>query len=355
MNNPKVFIVILNWNGLFDTLECLKSVFKLDYPDFQVIVVDNGSVDNSVKSLREAYPEVIMIESKSNLGYSGGNNIGMKYAFENGGDYIWLLNNDTVVESDTLSILVNAAEKELDIGLVSPIIYYYNEPKKIQFCGSYVDWKNQTIQYPEITDRNLRGNEIFINGKEVCLWGTALLIKKNIVDKIGYIDERYFVYWEDTEYSLRALRNGYRNLVCISSNVYHKVLPSLTSISGIRRPHYYYFMCRNQYFLGMKYFSGRLWLPYVGKYLSNVLMTLLYLKNHNAAEEADACLDGVYAAFRGIEGPWNKHIKMPQLLKRNFHYFSSRHPYFWSALLKGDFAHIFTEASKRIKHRYANR
>lgn len=110
MKYPKVFIIIVNWNGLKDTLECLQSVFKQDYPNFEVIMVDNGSKDNSVQVIRNAYPQIILIENKENLGYTGGNNVGMHYAVNSGSDYVWLLNNDTVVEPDTLSKLVAAAK-----------------------------------------------------------------------------------------------------------------------------------------------------------------------------------------------------------------------------------------------------
>lgn len=110
MSYPKVFIIILNWNGLEDTLECLESVFKLDYPNFEVIVGDNGSTDESVAIIRKTYPQVIMIENKENLGYTGGNNIAMHYAMDHLADYVWLLNKDAVVEKDTLSKLVRSAE-----------------------------------------------------------------------------------------------------------------------------------------------------------------------------------------------------------------------------------------------------
>lgn len=102
MYYPKVYIIILNWNGLKDTLECLESVFKLDYLNFEVIVVDNGSTDDSVNVILKTYPQVRLIENRENLGYTGGNNIGMRYAIERDADYIWLLNNDTIVEEDTL-------------------------------------------------------------------------------------------------------------------------------------------------------------------------------------------------------------------------------------------------------------
>lgn len=107
MNHPKVYVIILNWNGLEDTLECLGSVFQMDYQNFEVLVVDNGSKDNSINFIKTKYPQVVLIENKENLGYTGGNNIGMRYALNNGADYVWLVNNDTVVMVDTLSKLID--------------------------------------------------------------------------------------------------------------------------------------------------------------------------------------------------------------------------------------------------------
>ena len=108
---PLIYIIILNWNGLQDTLECLGSILKMDYPNFRVVVVDNNSTDNSVDIIRKAHPQVSLIENKENLGYTGGNNTAMRYAMQHSADYVWLLNNDTTVEADTLSKLVFAAEE----------------------------------------------------------------------------------------------------------------------------------------------------------------------------------------------------------------------------------------------------
>lgn len=346
MNYPKVFIIILNWNGLQDTLECLESVFNLDYPNFEVIVVDNGSIDDSVEIISKRYTQVILIANEENLGYTGGNNIGMRYAMEHTADYMWLLNNDTVVEPDTLSKLVDAAEKFPDIGLVSPVIYYYDEPDKVQFCGSYVDWGNSTILYAAIKDAQV--SDEFQCGENVCLWGTALLINKHVVEKVGYLMEKYFAYWEDTEYSIRAIKGGCRNLICPSARIYHKTAPPLPGVVQ-QSSHYFYYMIRNQYLLGAHYFKefGRLY--FLRKYLSDVLVTTMYCSRCNNSEAAEACLDGAWAGIRGIGGPWDKSVKMPAWLKKVFYCLSSWHPYFWASLLKGEFLNISSEALKRIR------
>ena len=347
MKFPLVSIIILNWNGLRDTLECLESVYKLDYPNFEVIVVDNGSTDGSVTVIREKYPQVILIENKENLGYAGGNNIAMQYAMKQDADYVWLLNNDIVVESDSLSKLLGTSESRPQIGLASPVVYYFNNPEMIQFCGSYVDFKNKTIVYPE--DKNLHIDDDFIDGENVCLWAAALLIKKNIVEKIGYFEEKFFAYWEDTEYSVRALKSGYRNAVCTSAKVYHKTPKRQYPGAGIKRvPYYYYFMTRNMYYLGNKYFRS-----FLGHYLSFVLMLFKYCNEDINAEAANACLQGAWDAFHGISGGRPMNAKAPASMRRIFYLCSSWHPYFWANLLKGNFSHILSEIIKRTMRRYS--
>ena len=106
---PKVAVIILNWNGKEDTLECLASVKKLDYSNYEIVLVDNGSVDDSVDAISKQYPDMTLLQTGENLGYAGGNNVGIRWALEQGADYILLLNNDTIVAADLLSAFINAA------------------------------------------------------------------------------------------------------------------------------------------------------------------------------------------------------------------------------------------------------
>lgn len=337
MNQPKVYISILNWNGLKDTLECLESVFKLDYPNFEVIVVDNGSTDDSVEVIEKTYPQLTLIENKENLGYTGGNNIGMRYAMDNGADYVWLLNNDTVVESDTLTKLVDAAEKSPNIGLVSPFIYYYDEPEKVQFCGSYMDWKNFDV--PHFKDEALWKQESI--GRQVSLWGTALIIKRNLIKDIGYLDDRFFSYFEDTDYSIRSSKAGYQNVMVPSSRIFHKKVPKAQS----EKPHYYYYTARNEYFFWTKYTGWFKRISFLKNYISSNVKQAALCRYYGLSECAEACFDGAWSALRGIYGPWDKNIKMPAFLKKIF----SWHPYFWASLLKGNFLSIASEMLRRTK------
>lgn len=329
--HSKIFIIILNYNGVLDTIDCLASLYKQDYPHFEVVVVDNGSTDDSVQVISRIYPNVIVIENKTNYGYTGGNNIGIQYAIENDAQYVWLLNNDTIVESDSLSKLFMAANESVNIGLASPLIYYYDKPSEIQFSGNIINWREKNISV--VRDVELLTNKTAL--KNMALWGTALLIKRDVINKIGILNDKYFAYHEDIEYSSRAIKNGFINIVVPSSKVYHKF--AHTS-GGIYSPLHCYFMTRNIFFFWMDNlpFLGRL--TYLRKYLANSIYLVANLKKTGKNESVDACLAGIWSAFRGISGPWNKEIKMPTFYKRVI----LSNPFFWVYLLKGNFIKILS-------------
>ena len=249
MHPAKVLVVILNWNGLRDTIECLESVYRLEYANFEVLVVDNGSSDDPGPAIYERYPRTVLIRNRENLGYTGGNNVGLRYAQEHGADYIWLLNNDAIVDSACLSRIVSAAEASETVGLVSPVIYYDDARTRPQFAGSRINMSDLTLELPDLS-RPVPAT--FTMGPAVCLWGTALLVKAALAGEIGLLDEKYFAYWEDTEYSLRALRAGYANRVAPSASVFHKAPPRDTIRAGL---HFHYYMERNRFLLARQYLS----------------------------------------------------------------------------------------------------
>lgn len=328
---PKVFIIILNWNGLRDTLECLSSLYRLEYPDFEIIVVDNGSCDDSVATIRREYSQVILIENSTNLGFTGGNNIGVRHALELGADYVWLLNNDTVVSPDCLGKLVDDAEKSPEIGLLSPVIHDYDTPGHVQFMGAYVLPAKKQILYvddpKELDDESIRCNLI--------LFGTALLIKRSVIETIGFLSEKYFAYYEDNEYSLRALRNNFRTMVVTDAHILHK---GVRSTGGKNSPTKSFLMARNAYFLWKDNGGGFFFFI---RYIGMMIAYAKYLSNEGNKNGYDACLNGVYAAFKGKTGAYDSMIHAPSLMKALFGFFVSRRPYFWINLFKGNVRRIF--------------
>lgn len=227
--SPNVFILLLNYRGADDTLACLESLRHLNYPRYHIVVIDNASGDGSVEKLRAAQQQqdFHLIESPENLGFSGGNNLGIEYALANDADYLWLLNNDTTVDSNALTYLVEQSEKTG--GLVGSLLLYPD--RTYQQVGTRIKWlTGQTRGIPE--------HEIS-DGMEVdCLTGASMLIPAKLVRRIGMLDETYFLYFEDGEFCLRARKLNYPCTVALRSRVFHKEGAS-TGKRSLRTQYYY--------------------------------------------------------------------------------------------------------------------
>jgi GT2 family glycosyltransferase len=194
-------VVILNWNGVGDTLDCLHSLGQLRYENLSIVVVDNGSAPSEADRIERSGLARTVLRRPGNLGYAAGCNVGIRHALDQNADYMWLLNNDTIIDRDCLDALVAVGEKDDRIGLLSPIVYEHASPHAIQFAGTVVDLPGErcpTLTSPD--DPAVLGNE-----GRLALWGTALLVKRRVVEKIGILDERYFAYVEDMDFSVRAM------------------------------------------------------------------------------------------------------------------------------------------------------
>lgn len=217
---PKVGIIILNWNGYEVTKECLASLSNIDYPNYEVFLVDNGSVDGSPEKLAEEFAGITMIRNKENLGFTGGNNAGIRRALDESVDYVLLLNNDTEVAPQFLSELIRAAENDKQVGLLNPKIMYFEPSDRIWYAGgSFNIWKGiASHRGSREVDRG-RYNSI----EEVTfITGCAFLIKVEVIRKIGLLDECFFYTCEDTDWSVRSLHAGYKALYVPSSVIWHK-------------------------------------------------------------------------------------------------------------------------------------
>jgi GT2 family glycosyltransferase len=217
---PKVSIIVLSWNSYDVTRDCLLSLRKIDYPAFEVVLVDNGSVDGSGKKLAQDFPEVKVILNDKNLGFTGGNNVGMRDVLARGTDYLLLLNNDTIVAPNFLTELVHVAESDERISMVNPKIYYFEPADKIWYAGGeYVPWKTFPVHF------GLRESDVgsYDQTKEVSfVSGCALLVKAEVVQKVGLLDEIFFMGYEDVDWSVRAVRAGYKAMYAPASVVWHR-------------------------------------------------------------------------------------------------------------------------------------
>lgn len=212
-NYPKVFIVMLNYNGRDVIKKCLTSIFKIDYPNFEVIVVDNNSTDGSFEIAKGTFSKAIFIKNEENLGFSAGNNIGIKFAIERMAEYVLVLNNDTEVEKDFLEKLVEEGEKDPKTGILSPIIFN-GKTKEIWFSGGKIKWLKMKTQH----EKDTKEKDVYKTGY---ITGCAMLIKSNVFKKIGLFDEDFFLYYEDADFCLRAKKARIKNKIVSSSWVYH--------------------------------------------------------------------------------------------------------------------------------------
>ena len=212
-NLPKIFVVILNFNGAATLSTCLSSVFQSDYPNFEVVVVDNNSEDESFEQARLNFSRAHLIKNSKNIGFSKGNNVGIRYALEKFADYVFILNNDAVLEKTTLSSLANTAGANSAAGIISPLILTGNS-KHIWFAGGIIQWnKMRAIHLTETTSKSPYSSEY--------LSGCAMLIKKEVFKKIGLFDERFFLYYEDADLSMRAKKANFDLLIDPSVRIQH--------------------------------------------------------------------------------------------------------------------------------------
>ncbi|MBL8157027.1 MAG: glycosyltransferase family 2 protein [Anaerolineae bacterium] len=238
---PAVSIIVLNYNGREDTLACLRSLEHLTYANVKVIVVDNASSDGSVEAIRAAHPRMTLIDTGANLGFTGGNNIGIRRALDEGADYVMLLNNDTVVAPDFVDLLVEAMQHDPTLGVVGPMIYYYSAPDTIWSAGGEIDWKQGTTRMIGLNEPDQ--SQFGLSPRLVdFISGCALMASRAVWEKAGLLDDKFFMYYEETEWCVRAGRAGYKLALIPSSMIWHKISIEARAAS----PRTFYYMTRNR-------------------------------------------------------------------------------------------------------------
>ena len=220
LRQPRVSIIILNWNSYEVTLDFLLSLRKIDYPNFEMVLVDNGSVDGSAAGLLENVPEIRLIRNSANLGFAGGCNVGMRDALRRGTDYLLLLNNDTIVAPDFLSQLVRFTESDENIGAASPKVLFFDHPDRLNYAGGeHTRWR----LFPKMLGLRQLDDGRYDKIREVSfLTGCAFLIKAEVVRRIGVLEEIYFHFYEDIEWSLRIGQAGYKEFYVPAAKIWHK-------------------------------------------------------------------------------------------------------------------------------------
>ena len=253
-STPKVWIVVLNWNGLADTLACLQSLRDLRYPKLHIVVVDNGSTDGSVEALRNASARLAfdIVEAGTNLGYAGGNNLGIRYALDRDADFILILNNDTSVEPMLLDELVAAAQRNPEVGCFGPWILYMHDPHRLWFVRS--DWDPGASAFTAPGKGRLASELANTPTATQYVCGAALFFRAAVARQIGLLDERFFLVYEDSDWCFRARRAGFGCTMVPSALVWHKVGTSFGTESSPLRT---YFSARNKLLWAEKNLSRR--------------------------------------------------------------------------------------------------
>lgn len=235
--NPSVFVIVLTWNHVKDTLECLRSLAAQTYAPLQVILTDNGSTDDTVDTIRAQFPQAHFIENKQNLGYAQGNNVGLEYALAQGADYILLLNNDTTLAPDCIEKIVADLQANPDTA-AAPKCFFADSPTTIYFAGGELTaWQTKHRGYNQ-PDRA----EFDTSGDTEWLTGCAIIAPRHVWKRVGMFEPRYFLLFEDTDWSLRARRLGFRLRYVAEAKLWHK---ASRSFGDMFTPTYAYYYARN--------------------------------------------------------------------------------------------------------------
>lgn len=316
LTQARVAIIVLNWNGADDTLHCLASLQHAQCRAWQIIVLDNGSADDSLTRLQQAQSVLgfTLLHSPVNLGYAGGNNLCIQHALAHGADYCWLLNNDTLVDANVLAGLIEVAA-DPHCGIVSPAIYFEADRNRVQFFLGRMDWSLGRVHYTSHRDEAQAWQQP--HAKNLILWGTAWLLSRRVIERVGLLDETLFAYWEDVDYSLRCSHAGLYNRALTELRVYHRTpLPVPGQVR--RAPHVFFYSIRNSWRVlsrHNRHHGGsrlRLW----RQHFCHALDEYMRCQNGGRSECAEACLSGLWAAWRGWTGPWQpENQRMPAWLQ----------------------------------------
>ena len=340
----KVFIVILNWNGWKDTIECLESIRLLNYSNYRAVVLDNGSNDDSLKQINgwavskniytvcydrntceqggdrtneenlsksSAADKIVIVDNNENLGFAAGNNVGIRYALAKGADYVWILNNDTVVDKGSLSHLISFMELNDIYHGVSPQIRLYDKPDIIWNCGGILKWYGARKYY--YANQSIKSVPKSGFGKISFITGCAALLHISVFRELGLLTENFFHGEEDFELSLRMKKKRFKMACVYNAVIYHKVSSSSKESSRIGQ-NYIYYLCR---FINMRQhwpnFIWHIWRILYAPYI----FAMLKVKNNLDSNEILSMLRTLYKNSMTLDKV-NREITMRALGYKNY-------------------------------------
>ena len=290
--DKKVISVILNTNRRQDTLAALDSLQRNDYPDHRAIVLDNASQDGSVEAIQTGYPDVQIVELKQNLGYAGNNNVGLQAALQAGADWVLVLNEDTILASDCITQMVEAGEQDERVGIVGPMVYHFDHPNIIQSAGGFMNaaWDSWHAGQNEPDTGQFPAPRLVD-----CISGCAIMVRRAVIEDVGMIDERFFYYFEETEWCMRARRGGWKVLHVPKAKLWHKGV-QLNYQPG---PNVTYYATRNRFLMAAKHKAPlRTWMGLWAEILRRLASWSLKSKWRAKREHRDALWHGILDFLR---------------------------------------------------------
>ncbi|MBV8914193.1 MAG: glycosyltransferase family 2 protein, partial [Acetobacteraceae bacterium] len=294
------------------TRECLRALDQVPYPNHRLYVVDNGSEERGIADVVRSRPGCTLIENPVNLGYAGGNNVALARAFADGAAYAWLLNNDCSVRPDTLSTLVHTAQSRPQIGLVSPLLFRDPASDALEVGGTRFDLQNYGIDVTMSLDQAEAWQRE--TPERMSLYGTALLISRDLYEAIGGFDEALFAYYEDTDLSIRSVKAGFANVLDFGARVYHRDRPR-TEGEHVA-PHVLYYMTRNKILLWAKHGRRdarlRVFVWEFSRRMGEIAAGRLHRTHPQIAQ---AILAGLWDGWRGHGGRYEPDRRAPAAMR----------------------------------------
>jgi len=300
-----VAIIIINWNGYSLSRRCLLSLLQIHYAHYSIVLVDNGSEDGSFEKIKAEFDTPVFISNEKNLGFTGGNNAGISYALEKKFDFILLLNNDTEVEPDFLDELLKVQKTHPNVGMVQPLILFHDNREKIWSAGGrYI--APLGIAKTLGSQKNLLAAQI---EDKVLDWATGccILIPRQVIERVGTLEQSYFAYFEDVDWSLRIRKSGYGIYLASKSIIYHEGGASSKKAhnEGMVSPTVFYLYCRNQLFQLRRHvrfpISIIAWSYHIGKYLIWISYFCLRIRFMKMKAVAKGIHDGIFLDHRHNE------------------------------------------------------
>ena len=292
MCNKSIYVILVNYNGLRDTEDCIESIKHSTYRNYKIVVVDNCSPNNDAQKLKVDYDDIILINNKENEGFAKANNRGIDVALQNGADYVMLLNNDTIVEADFLEKMIDTAQ-ELAADLLTCKIMYNYDRSKIWYGGGGINWKKgYGVHYTN--DELKEISEIEFAS------GCCMLLARRTIEKLK-LPEDYFMYFEDVDYCAKLKENGFHIFYTPFIKLYHKVSAS----SGVESPFFVYYWNRNRLIFMKKYRSKIGRIQYDERvfifFLTRIMKSVSYMINHENEKNKKM--------IEGIKEGWKYNVK----------------------------------------------